>query len=504
MNYDKADQDLTDLPIFQSRRTTGHTPPSVRPQQSPRDLLAAMPPATPKPPEPEHAESGQADEKQAGINWGEVRAFRQQAADRLADTFSAHFHVDDAERRRVGSEIINQLLDEHVRRATQNGHDTYTPEQQDAMAKAIYDALFGLGRLQPYVEDEDVENIEVYGAQKLICEHSDGRLTEHPPIADSEADLRDMLSFLATRGGATERTFSEASPDLHLNLTGGYRLAAVGWVTHTTVVNIRRHRLVDVDIDQLQASGTVTPEMAAFLTAAVRARRSILVAGGQGFGKTTLIRALANAIDPMEKLGTIETEYELHLQDMPDRHKRIIAWQARPGSGERDASGRMAGEITLDDLVFNALRHNLDRMIVGEVRGKEVLPMFKAMQSGAGSLSTTHAHSARAAIERLITCAMEAGSHVSEPFAYRQVAEHIDLIVHITRQDVRDADGTVRRRRYVDEVVAVEPGEHGRPALTDVFYRDHNGDIALGSLPPWIDQLADYGYVPSPAGGVIA
>ena len=118
--------------------------------------------------------------------------------------------------------------------------------------------------------------------------------------------------------------------------------------------------------------------------------RSIVVAGAQGAGKTTLVRALCAEIDAMEAIGTFETEYELHLHEL-GRHKVVHAWEARPGSGERGADGRQAGEFTLDEALVDSFRFNLSRQIVGEVRGKEIWAMIKAMESGTGSISTTHA-----------------------------------------------------------------------------------------------------------------
>ncbi|WP_147375548.1 CpaF family protein [Jiangella rhizosphaerae] len=511
--------DITSLPIFDTtpRPDEPGNPARHAARRSPREILSAFPTSTTPPPPPVPVEAppttpllpptvetlhaaqpaAPAHDNGPGFGWDMVRIFRIRAAERLSTQITNADKLTDAQRRARGHQIIQDLVNEDASERTLRGEPSLSIEDREAFAKAVYDALFGLGRLQPYIDDDDVENVEVYGADQVVVERSNGRLDFMPPAADSVAELNEFLQFLATRGGARERSFSEASPELHLNLHGGYRMAAVGWISHTTVITIRRHRLVDIDLDDLVQRDTLTPDMARFLIAAVKAKRSVLVAGGQGFGKTTLIRALANAIDPLEKLGTIETEYELLLHKMPERHRRIIAWEARPGSGERQADGSRAGEVTLDQLVFGALRQNLDRMIVGEVRGKEVLPMFKAMQSGAGSLSTTHAHSARAAIERLVTCAMEAGSHVTEEFAYRQIAEHIDIIVHLNRRDVRTADGTYRRR-YIDEIVAVEPGEHGRPALTDVFTDNGGGQVTRGAIPPqWIDDLIEHGYDPT-------
>ncbi|WP_298324541.1 CpaF/VirB11 family protein [Haloactinopolyspora sp.] len=426
------------------------------------------------------------------IDWGLVRAYREQAADQLAHALRSREGLDEAGRRELGRSIVVELLADHAERALTRGLPIITQDEQIQLADAIMAALFGLGRLQPLVDDPEIENIEINGHDNVYLIYSDGRIEAGPPVADSDEELIETLSFLATRTSSNERPFSPTSPRLHLRLRDGSRLAATAWITPRPVAVIRRHRLTDIGIDDLVELDMLSPAAAAFLAAAVRARKSVVVSGAQGAGKTTLVRALTNELDPLERIGTIETEYELHLHDMPERHKRIVAWEARPGSGERGPDGRAAGEITLDDLVFDSLRMNLSRLIVGEVRGREVLPMFKAMQSGAGSLSTTHAHSARAAIERLVTCAMEAGQHVTESFAYRQIAEHIDLIVQIELQDDSQAGG--KRTRYISEIIAIEPGEHGMPAVTDVFRPGPHGFAVPGTPPIWLPDLERVGF----------
>ncbi len=874
------------------------------------------------------------------VDWGLVRAYREQAADQLAHALRSREGLDDAGRRELGRSIVVELLADHAERALTKGLPIITPDEQIQLADAIMAALFGLGRLQPLVDDPGIENIEINGHDNVHLIYHDGRIVEGPPVADSDEELIETLSFLATRTGTNERPFSPSNPRLHLRLRDGSRLAATAWITPRPVAVIRKHRLTDIGVKELVDLDMLSPAAAAFLATAVRARKSLVVSGAQGAGKalaldtpiptpdgwttmghlragdrvfdetgspcevvhahdvqhgrpcyevvfdtgdvitadaehlwrvtqlsdrrrakratrpsyavdheerrrlreiadhaadqperdvtiaelvdevgsehnnvlravakhlgpagrvarewhghhgavarrdvmtysrqrmlkelaerrstprnattntsdsvvlttaelarniwaaagkpwrtynhvvpltgaleyerstqfidpyvlgvwlgdgatatarvssadpdviaelerleytctkvsgstydyqvggnlqaklraagvlgdkhiprpyrqgdraqrlallqglmdsdgtcakrtptgsrgaragaceftsvsevlamqvhelvaglgykptlrsrtarfrgqdcgpsytvawttrdpmfrlprkldrqqlcgggptgraivevrpvdsvpvrcitvdspnslylvgrscipthnTTLVRALTNELDPMERIGTIETEYELHLHDMPERHRRIVAWEARPGSGERGADGRAIGEITLDDLVFDSLRMNLSRLIVGEVRGREVLPMFKAMQSGAGSLSTTHAHSARAAIERLVTCAMEAGQHVTESFAYRQIAEHIDLIVQIELVDQSYAGG--KRSRYISEIIAIEPGEHGLPAVTDVFQPGDDGRAVPGTPPIWLGDLERVGFNP--------
>jgi type IV secretory pathway ATPase VirB11/archaellum biosynthesis ATPase len=274
-------------------------------------------------------------------------------------------------------------------------------------------------------------------------------------VADSEDELRD---FLADLGARQNRPFTEARPSLHLRLPGGARLAAASWVTATTSVVIRRHRLVQVSMDDMvhrrQACG---PVLANFVAACVRAGKSLVVSGIQGSGKTTWVRALCSEIPPHEMIGTFETEFELHLHEMPDRHPIVHAWEHRPGSGEVGVDGRQAGLFSLEEAIHDSFRFALDRQIVGEVRGPEVWPMLKAMESGPGSISTTHARSAEHTVEKLVSCAMETGPQVTRELAISKLAASIDIVMHLHAEIVEEPDGTQRKRRWVEEVLVIEP-----------------------------------------------
>jgi Flp pilus assembly CpaF family ATPase len=250
-----------------------------------------------------------------------------------------------------------------------------------------------------------------------------------------------------------------------------------------------------VSLDELVDLGALTPVAASFLSAAVKARRSIVVAGPQGAGKTTLVRALCAEIPKHEAIGTFETEYELHLHEMPDVHPIVHAWEARPGSGERGPDGRQAGEFSLDEALYDSFRFNLSRQIVGEVRGREVLAMIKAMESGAGSISTTHAANAEAALRKLVTCAMEAGGHVTHDYATRAVAQNIDIVVQLHLETTPAADGTARRQRWVSEVITVAPGEREKGyATTHVFRSASGGPAVAGVLPDEYRDLERHGF----------
>ena len=237
----------------------------------------------------------------------------------------------------------------------------------------------------------------------------------------------------------------------------------------------------------------MTPVLASFLRAAVHARKSIIVAGAQGAGKTTLVRALCGEIDEFKALGTFETEYELHLAEL-GRHKIVHAWESRPGSGERGPDGRSAGEFTLDEALVDSFRFNLSRQIVGEVRGTEIWAMIKAMESGTGSISTTHAADAVAAVRKLVTCAMEAGPHVTHELATSKLAATVDLIVQLSLE-TRTGSGRSQRNRRVAEVIALSPGERETGyATTHVFSSNGRGVAMPHVLPQEYRALAAHGF----------
>lgn len=443
------------------------------------------------------AEQGDHSGDGAKLDWLLIASLRQQASNRLSE-------MPQDERTRLGPQdlrekgraiILNLLEDEAAARVTA-GEEAWSPREQRLMAKALEDALFGLGRLQPLVDDTRVENITIIGHDRVFLELSDGQIVPGPPVADSDQELIDFLVFLASRSEVNARPFSEAQPSLHLRLDGGARLAASAFVTPRPQVVIRRHGMREISLSDFVADDRLSPVAASFLRACVRARKSIVVSGAQGAGKTTMVRALAAEIPPHEQIGTFETEYELHLHELPDRHPLAMAWEARPGSGERGPDGRQAGEYTLSAALYDSFRFNLSRQIVGEVRGHEVLAMLKAMESGAGSISTTHAKNAEGAIGKLVTCAMEAGAHVTHEYAMRTIAKNIDVIVHVHLETTPKADGTAQRDRWVSEIITVEPGEREPGYAANLAFRTE-GDSRMATphvLPDSYRELEAWGF----------
>lgn len=431
------------------------------------------------------------------VDWSLVAALRAQASEQLSQAVAADgVRLDKESQEELAKAIVLDLIEAAMADDMDVGAPTWTAAKQRAVFKAVLDSLFRLGRLQPLVEREDVENILITGCDEVFLELVDGTLLAGPPVADSDEELIEFLVFLSSRGEGSSRPFSPARPTLHLTLGEYARLAAVAWRMPRPSMVIRLHRMVNVTLDDLVDMQMLTPVAASFLRAAVRARESIVVSGVQGAGKTTLVRALCNEIPPREVLGTFETEYELYLHKLKTQHPIVYPWEARPGSGEYGPDGRQAGEFTLDEALYDSFRFNLSRQIVGEVRGKEVWPMIKAMESGPGSISTTHASDGVAALRKLVTCAMEAGPHVTHTLATAKLAATLRLIVHLELHTTQIADGEWQRTRRVAEIVAVEPGEHELGyATTPVFTTDSATGMATPTtLPDRYRALAAYGF----------
>jgi pilus assembly protein CpaF len=415
----------------------------------------------PLPPSSEHSVGG--------TDWTLVHQLHQATAAALAEELQRRPSLSPADQRELARTLIQDGIDDLVRTRMRGGQVIPSAAEEAAIAEAVFAAQFGLGRLQPYVDDPQVENIEAHGCDNVWIGYADGRDVRVPPIADSDEDLVRQLQHIAARLGRAERTLTTASPLLTMRLPDGSRLAAVIETVPRPQLVIRRHRIRNVDLDDLVRLGALDQPLAQFLRAAVRARKNIVVTGGQGAGKTLLLRALANELPVQESLATIEKHFELLLHELPDRHPRVVPFEAREGTGERGPDGRRLGEVTLTELVEHALVMNLSRVWLGEVRGEEAWPLIEVMEAGeGGSCCTLHARSAHHAVDRLANLCMRGRAAVTPEHAYRSCASAIDLIVHIATVDERWIGG--QRHRFVSQVVECNGiGEGGRPALTEVF-----------------------------------
>ncbi|MGW7641745.1 CpaF family protein [Streptomyces decoyicus] len=346
-----------------------------------------------------------------------------------------------------------------------------TPAEDAALAEAVFNTLHRAGRLQPLLDREDVEDILINGHDEVWVDRGDQRLVRAAPVADSEEELLELLRDLARNSGAgqAERSISTASPFLALRLPDGSRLQAVTGVSgERTYVAIRRHGVSDADLHDMVRLGTLSEPLRALLAAAVDAQKDVMIVGPQRAGKTSLMRAMLRHLPPDERFATVETEFELWCHTN-GYHQQVVPMEARESNGERGPDGRPAGEITMLDLMFRALRMSLSRIVVGEVRGPEVTAMMQAMTNGqGGNLCTLHATSPQAVFDRLCELYLEAGDNRSEQLAYRQAANGLDFVVFVSLLDETRIGG--RRHRYVSHVLEVcGMGENGRPATNVIF-----------------------------------
>jgi len=353
---------------------------------------------------------------------------------------------------------------------------------QSTLARVINevsDAVVGLGPIEFLLKDPDITEVMVNGPDDVYVERK-GRIVKVDDrlFEGEEAVLHVIERIVAPLGLRVDA----ASPWVDARLSDGSRVHAIVPPLSLCgpVLNVRKFGVVPLTPADLVSGGTVGPRMMAFLAASVRGRANLVISGGTSSGKTTLLGVLSGFIPDGERLVTIEDAAELRLAK-----PHVIGLEARPPNVE----GR--GEVTVRDLVRNALRMRPDRIIVGEVRGGEALDMLQAMNSGHdGSLSTAHANSARHVLWRLETMALM--SDVDLPVAHvrDQVASAVDVVVHMAR--LRSG------RRVVFQVATVDGVRDGEPVVTEVFgFRprlgSHGSFVCDGVVPSVAGVLADRG-----------
>lgn len=400
------------------------------------------------------------------LDWPLVVTLRRRASELISQAAADGDPLGPEDRRLRGRSIIRRVVRDHVETLSRTGEALWPVEVEDACARAVENAIFGYGRLQPLFEIPDAENIEIHGFDSVVVQFGDGHRETRPPVADSDEELVEVIRFLG-ESVSPARPFDDTHPMLTLALGDRFRLHAIGFgLSYRPSITIRQHTLTDITLSELAQGGLMPDEVAEFLRAAVLARKSMVISGDQGAGKTTLLRALIDAIPPGERFGTLETDYELLTHLQPHR-RNILALQSRVGMGEIVA-GRQLGEYSVADLIPEALRQNLARLVVGEVRGNEAGAMFEAMTSGTGTLSTTHSHSAASTIDRLASRVAQGGV-LTMAEAYRQIAHHLHLLIHVRLIDDTWRGGT--RTRQIAEIRQVTGGiEDGRP-VTHLCYR---------------------------------
>jgi pilus assembly protein CpaF len=308
-------------------------------------------------------------------------------------------------------------------------------DREEIAARIVRDSV-GLGPLEVLLADPAVEEVMVNGPGRVYVERR-GRIEPTDVVFADEEELRNAIERILAPLG---RRVDELSPMVDARLADGSRVNVVipPLAIDGPAVSIRRFGARRPGPDELVALGTLSAEQRRLLEAAVAARRSVLVSGGTGSGKTTLLNALSSFVSPGERLVTIEDAAELRLLQ-----PHVVRLESRPAGIE----GR--GEVTIRDLLRNALRMRPDRIVIGEVRGAEALDLLTALNTGHdGALSTVHANSPADALSRLETLALMAGVGLPHAAVAEQVQRGIDLVVHLAR----GPDGA-RRVTEIAEVV---------------------------------------------------
>ncbi len=353
-----------------------------------------------------------------------------------------------------------------------------TRPERHRLYEQISAEILGFGPLQPLLEDETITEIMVNGAKNVYIERG-GKIYRTPLTFESDDHVMRIIDRIVAPLG---RRVDEASPYVDARLPDGSRVNAVIPPISLVgpVLTIRKFFKNPLTIEQLIQFGTITPEALQFLKACVESRINIVISGGTGSGKTTLLNVLSQFIPNDERIITIENAAELQL-----RQEHVVTLEARPPNIE----GR--GEVTIRQLVINALRMRPDRIIVGEIRDEAALDMLQAMNTGHdGSMTTAHSNSPRDTLARIETMTMMAGMELPERAIREQIASAIDLIVH--KERLRDGS------RKIVSITEVSGMEGDVITMTDIFVFEQtgfeNGKVIgrlrpTGLRPKFIDKI---------------
>ncbi len=331
-------------------------------------------------------------------------------------------------------ERVEQSLREHLQ-----AEQGLSREDRERLVAELIDDVLGYGPLERLLSDESVSEVMVNGPQAIWVERN-GRLYETSLHFTDESHLRRIINKIVSQVG---RRIDESQPMVDARLPDGSRVNSIipPLSLSGPLLTIRKFAQHRFDLDELVRIGTLTAEAQDFLCRCVQAELNILISGGTGTGKTTLLNALSAAVPNSDRIVTIEDAAELQLAQ-----QHVLRLEARPKNIEGE------GEVTIRDLVRNALRMRPDRIIVGEVRGAEALDMLQAMNTGhEGSLCTVHANSPRDALSRVETMVLMAGYDLPLRAIRGQVSSALDLIVHLDRLE----DGT-RKVVSITEVQRME------------------------------------------------
>jgi pilus assembly protein CpaF len=360
--------------------------------------------------------------------------------------------------------------------------------EKDHLSREVLDEVFGLGPLEPLLQDPTVNDILVNGAKNVYVERA-GVLEKTNTMFKDDMHLMHIIERIVSDVG---RHVDESSPMVDARLADGSRVNVIipPLAIDGPQLSIRRFGHNAINASELLSRQTLTPAMLELLRGAVKARLNIVISGGTGAGKTTLLNVLSGYISDKERIVSIEDSAELRLHQ-----SHVVRLECRPANVE----GR--GAIMQRQLLINSLRMRPDRIIIGEVRGEEALDMLQAMNTGHdGSMTTIHANSPQDAIARMETMALMANISVSERAIRRQIASAISIVIQVSRF----ADGT-RRLTHISEITGVTSEA---VVMQDIFVFDQQGVspegrvlgefVATGIRPNFAEKLKASGIILPP------
>ncbi len=367
---------------------------------------------------------------------------------------SAAVSMDRLDLARDISDIVGDILIEERIQLNQR-------EQRELIERLMHDML-GLGPLEPLLADEAVTDIMVNGAKQVYVEKK-GKLVLSECQFRDDAHVMSIASRIVSHVG---RRVDESNPLVDARLADGSRVNIIipPLAIDGPSISIRKFAKQKITLDVMERQGNLSPAAATVLRVAGRCRLNILISGGTGSGKTTMLNAISQLIDPGERIVTIEDAAELQMQQ-----PHVVRLETRPANLEG------SGEIGMRELLKNSLRMRPDRIILGEIRGGEAIDMLQAMNTGHdGSLSTIHANRPREALTRLENMVGMSGVNLPAKATRQQIASAIDLIIQVSR--MRDG---MRRITYISEVVGMEEDVI---TMQDLFWYEYKGEDKGGRL----------------------
>ncbi len=399
-----------------------------------------------------------------------------------------HYLIVQELNKEVNSEItpekIREIALQKIKPVSLEEGVPVSSQDREIILEEIIDEVLGYGPIDDFLKDPEITEIMVNGPENIYIERA-GKIYRTDKRFVDENHLLRIIDKIVSQVG---RRIDETSPMVDARLPDGSRVNAAIFpvAVNGPFLTIRKFLPQAYRPEDLIRFNTVTEKVIKFLEACVVGRLNVVISGGTGTGKTTLLNVLSNFIPPDERIITIEDAVELRLQQ-----EHVLRMEARPPNIE----GK--GEIKIRDLVRNALRMRPDRIIVGEVRGAEALDMLQAMNTGHdGSLTTVHANSPRDALARIETMVLMAGMDLTLKAIRGQMASAIDLIIHLQRLK----DGT----RKITHIVEVQGMEGETITLSDIFLFDFGMGIdekgffkgrlkATGIKPRFLEKLKDFG-----------